>query len=58
MQIVRFRCVVCGRLTVGRKPTGGDGTFYYPARHRGEDGAPCPGNVRQAELVEREEGKG
>lgn len=31
--VTRFKCAVCGRLTVGRIPKGGNGTFRYPAKH-------------------------
>lgn len=53
----RWKCTVCGKLTVGRLPKGGDGSFYFPARHKAEDDeAACPGNYQQAELVEFEGG--
>lgn len=53
---LRFKCEVCGKLTAGRLPREGrlpgDGTFYYPRRHLGADGAVCPGVFREAEWVE------
>lgn len=52
--ILRFRCVVCGKLTDGRLPKGGDGSVYYPRRHNGKDGEPCPGNLQEAEWIEVE----
>lgn len=58
LEITRFRCVVCGKLTAGRIPVNphnhrevGDGTFYYPRRHKGLDGKDCPGNIEEAEMV-------
>lgn len=48
---LRFRCVVCGKLTGGRRPRGGDGTLYYPRRHKGEDGQRCEGIYEEAEWV-------
>ena len=51
MNRTRFRCAVCGKLTAGRFPHLGDGTFYYPRRHQ-VDGADCPGNIIEAEWVD------
>lgn len=55
MSKLQFRCVVCGKLTAGRLPrTGrhtGDGTYHYPRRHKGKDGKPCPGNIKEAEWI-------
>jgi hypothetical protein len=55
----RFKCVVCGKLTAGRLPVNphnhrerGDGTFWYPRRHKGKDGEPCPGNIEEAQIIE------
>jgi len=53
----RFRCVVCGKITAGRLPREGDGTFYYPRRHK-KDGFPCPGNVYEAEWIKENKEKG
>jgi hypothetical protein len=56
----KFKCSVCGKLTAGRLPSGGDGSFYFPRRHKGSDGRPCPGNIEEAEwvtVVEKGEGK-
>jgi len=50
--ITRYKCAVCGKLTDGRLPKEGDGSFYYPRRHKGINGQPCPGNVIEAEWVE------
>lgn len=47
----QFRCTACGKITAGRVPTGGDGTFRYPRRHKGPDGATCPGCYTEAEWV-------
>lgn len=56
---VRFRCVVCGKLTAGRlgRVYGeiGDGTHRFPRRHK-RDGKPCPGNILEADWVEVLEG--
>lgn len=52
MKVTRFKCTICGKVTTGRKPRGGDGTFYFPRSHPGADGKPCPGNVEEAEWVE------
>lgn len=54
---IRFRCIVCGKLTAGRVPRTawqkGDGSARFPRRHkiRGTD-KPCPGNIEEAEWVE------
>ena len=60
-RITRFRCAVCGKLTAGRLPRDGrhtgDGTFWFPRRHDGADGRPCPGNIKEAELVDVERKK-
>ena len=57
--MTRYKCVRCGKLTAGRKPKGGDGTFIYPRIHRlpsvvntGKRGVLCPGNWEEAEWVE------
>ncbi len=50
MMKTRFKCVRCGKITVGRRPKGGDGTFYYPSRHE-RDGKLCEGVWREAEWV-------
>lgn len=46
----RFRCIYCKRLTRGRKPRGGDGSFYYPSLHK-VDRVICPGVYEEAEWV-------
>ena len=48
---VRFRCTSCGKLTAGRFPRGGDGTFYFPRRHQA-GGQLCLGSYSEAEWVE------
>lgn len=50
---VTIRCPVCGKLSTGRCPRWGDGTFRYPRRHLGPDGEPCPGNIMEGEWVGR-----
>ena len=49
----RFRCAVCGKLTAGRKPRGGDGTLMYPSAHKKAHGGvvECPGMSEEAEWV-------
>lgn len=47
-----FKCVVCGKVTAGRMAVGGDGTFYFPRRHK-RDGKPCPGNFCEAKWVRK-----
>jgi hypothetical protein len=42
----KVECAHCGRETAGRRPAGGDGTFYFPRAHKFE-GQPCPGNLRE-----------
>lgn len=32
--LMKIKCPICGKITGGRKPRGGDGTFLYPRRHR------------------------
>jgi hypothetical protein len=55
--VLKFRCIICGKLTAGRKPraawTKGDGTARFPRRHKikGTD-KPCPGNIIEATWVE------
>lgn len=47
----KVRCTVCGRLTAGRKPPGGDGTFWFPRRHKNAVGGNCPGNILEGKIV-------
>jgi len=51
----RFRCTVCGKLTLGRLPRSGyhkeAGVEMYPRRHSGADRLQCAGNVLAAEWV-------
>lgn len=54
--VTRFKCVVCGKLTAGRMPRDssgrpGDSTVRYPRRHK-HDGAPCKGNIYEAEWLD------
>lgn len=55
MKIIRFKCVICGKISDGRR-TGrySDLSERYPRRHKGSDGKPCPGNIEFAEWVEVE----
>ena len=39
----KYKCVVCGKLTAGRKTF--DDAERWPRRHKGKDGEPCPGNI-------------
>lgn len=54
--IFKVKCAECGKLTAGRLPRAGrhegDGTFWFPRRHKGPDGQPCPGNVEEGEVIE------
>lgn len=55
MTAIKYRCVICGKVSAGRLPrqTGrntGDTSFYYPRRHK-VNGKPCAGNIREAEVV-------
>jgi len=52
--MTKFKCIICGKLTAGRIPRGGDGTLRYPRRHKW-NGRPCPGNYREAEWVKVDE---
>ena len=52
-----FKCIICGKLTAGRLPKGGDGTFYYPRKHK-YNGKSCPGNFHEAEWVKGMNRKG
>ncbi|AFU88230.1 hypothetical protein CcrColossus_gp360 [Caulobacter phage CcrColossus] len=58
---LRFQCVRCGKLTGGRRPRDGigpgDGSYYWPRRHKSDLGDPCPGIYDEAEWVEREVGR-
>ena len=53
----KFRCIVCGKVTMGRMPRvhsnyQGDASARFPRRHKGEDGKPCSGNILEAEWVD------
>ena len=45
-----FQCVICGKLTAGRFPKGGDGTFIFPRKHR-HNGKSCHGTFYEARWV-------
>ena len=52
----RFRCVVCGKLTAGRRPRAvwreePDGTLIYARKHRTANGEVCEGSYKEAEWV-------
>lgn len=49
---MHFKCVICGKLTAGRLSKGGDGTFYYPRKHK-YDGKLCPGSFHEAEWIKK-----
>ena len=52
--MTKFKCAVCGKVTVlGRLPRNGDGTFYFPRRHRA-NGKPCEGNTQEAQWIEED----
>ena len=50
---LRFRCVACDRITSGKKPTGGNGTFMFPRFHKNKSGEKCPGCFQEAEWVQQ-----
>ena len=47
-----FECQCCGKVTAGRMPKGGDGTYYYPRKHKGDDGETCEGVYDEAISVQ------
>ena len=52
---MQIKCVVCGKITAGRLPRAsrhdiGDGTFWFPRRHK-VNGGDCPGNIVEGEDV-------
>lgn len=55
---LRYKCVICGKLTEGRLPREdkfpGDGSEMWPARHRAADGEPCEGAWHYAEWIEED----
>ncbi len=56
MSETRFRCTVCGKLTIGgrlpaTKWAKGDGTYRYPRRHK-IDGKYCKGCYLEADWVD------
>jgi len=70
--VIRFRCVVCGKLTAGRLPrlpwnkgeiVRGEMSYRYntdvrfPRKHKDASGKTCPGSFRDAEWVEVPAGK-
>lgn len=54
-ETLRFRCVVCGKLTAGCLPRingrGGPNSVRFPRKHRDKTGALCEGNDLFAEWV-------
>ena len=52
-----FRCSFCGKITSGRLPKNGrhkgDTTFIFPRRHKLLNGDDCPGNIEEAEWVDK-----
>ena len=53
MTIAQYQCPVCGKVSDGRRPKGGDLTLIYPRRHD-FNGRPCPGNIQSANWLEVE----
>jgi len=52
--VTRFQCVICGKITSGRKPHAwwdGNTDYRYPRRHK-VNGQPCKGNLLEAEWVD------
>lgn len=47
----KLKCKICGKLTRGRTPKGGDGSFKFPSFHN-VDGKPCHGSTLEAEWVD------
>ena len=48
---MKVKCSVCGKITAGRLPRRtrhdiGDGTFWYPRRHK------CVGDIQEGLLVD------
>jgi len=50
MSITKFKCAVCGKISTGRTPKDGDGSFRYPRRHK-INGVVCEGVYEEAEWV-------
>ena len=48
-----FKCRDCDKLTSGRVPKGGDGSFVFPRRHKIK-GKDCPGNAKESIWVQIE----
>ena len=46
-----YKCSICGKVTAGRIPRGGDGSFRYPRKHNDDDGKLCPGVYYEAILT-------
>jgi len=48
----KYKCRRCGKISAGRKPVGGDGTFMFPRKHQlsGNVGL-CPGVFEEADPV-------
>ena len=47
-----YQCVVCKKLTAGRLPLGGDGSFMYPRQHSNAREIICEGVFREAKWIE------
>lgn len=51
----KVKCAVCNKITAGRLPRDGnlkgDGSFYFPRRHKDKDGKGCKGNVIEGIIV-------
>lgn len=48
----KFKCSICGKITSGRLPKNGDGSFWYPRRHYDKTGILCLGNIQEAIVVD------
>jgi hypothetical protein len=55
--ILAFKCLVCGYVSSGRRPKGGDGSLVYPRRHK-SGGVQCAGNLQGTEWVQASVSKG
>lgn len=49
---IRIKCKVCGWISTGRVPNGGDGSSRLPKKHtRGIDGVYCKGIYEEGEWL-------
>jgi ribosomal protein S27E len=46
----KVKCVICGKVTVGRVPKGGTGDLMYPRKHK-LNGKSCDGNFYEADWI-------